>query len=340
MKHYIVSAIESLGVHCCGFLILECNSTDNKRVYLITVEINGKRGVVLHYENPPVHEIGSETLDGYSMALTHIEEIKDKLSFLIFSFAPDAIHAGGDLKETLKNLEDQKGHYDWADKRLNKAFHLYKRVRALSKNMRTVSILAGGNYYGGSAEIALWADYMVCDSRASIHFTEALIGLIAGWCGIARLITKIGFLNARFVVESAQKISARELEKIWAVDKVVDVLCLPFPKKSSSSQVIYSHARDTFLLLLPTVIQLACTDKTTKRGTSRKMLFGEYEKARAPQSVEALSKLFAMYDSDHFDEERFAFIERDLDAQLYRDPNLADNIRSIIKKKSIRENRQ
>ncbi len=339
--------------------------SDSEQVIFFSVVIGNARGAILHYENPPAHQLGTRALNSYALAFEHIERIRDEVSFLILSFAPDATHAGGDLKETLAHLEQSAG-YDWADLRLMKAFALYKRVRALAKRMHVIAILAGGTYYGGSAEVALWADTIVGDSRASICMSEATIGLIPGWGGVARLIVKVGVLNTRCLVETARQTSAHELKTIGIIDSIVDIPYV-LPKRGTEEDR-QRHTHDTLSLLYAKAFAFAPEQAERKDAVVevRRVLMREdaleaevacrsdpyiyrsvwgkpLAEARdvlatnktplAPQSIQALRALVETHETLHTDEEHFVRMEMEFDAELYRHPLLAEGIRAILEKR-------
>ena len=65
----------------------------------------GVRGAILTYFNPPVHQVGNPGLDAYHQGLDRIREREGSLKFLILYRSNDPVHAGGDLKESLTNLD-------------------------------------------------------------------------------------------------------------------------------------------------------------------------------------------------------------------------------------------
>jgi enoyl-CoA hydratase/carnithine racemase len=197
--------------------------------------------------------------------------------------ANDPVHAGGDLKESLTKLDatiaqkkelEEKGAsaeeidklYDWGDKRLEKGFALYRSVRNLSQNMRVIAVCGGGTRYGGSAEIPLMADYIVGDSRSGMCFSEAMIGLIPGWSGVGRTVSKAGALNAKYMAVTGSEIKASRLQQIGVYNVVVAVP-LSFPKKEKTDnpeadkakyrEELQKHHDETGLLLLPEALDLA-----------------------------------------------------------------------------------
>lgn len=247
------------------------------------VSFNGKRGAVLCYSNPPVHQVGNPALDAYLEGLDKVFQKKETLQFLLLYGANDPVHAGGDLKESLEKLdktlamkkEKEKAGapakeidqlYDWADRRLEKGIGLHSRLRKLAQHLRVVAVCGGGTRFGGSAEIPLMADYLVGDSRSGMCFSEAMIGLLPGWSGIARALVKAGLENARTMALTGTEVKADKLKAIGIYDLVVEVP-LRFPKmpktgdpkadKAAYAEALEKHDEETGMLLLPKGLELA-----------------------------------------------------------------------------------
>ena len=247
------------------------------------VSFKGKRGAVLCYSNPPVHQVGNPALDAYLEGLDKVFQKKETLHFLLLSGANDPVHAGGDLKESLEKLDktlamkkekERAGApakeidqlYDWADKRLEKGIGLHSRLRKLALPLRVVAVCGGGTRFGGSAEIPLMADYLVGDSRSGMCFSEAMIGLLPGWSGIARALVKAGPENARCMALTGREVKADKLKAIGIYDALVEV-SLPFPKmpktgdpkadKAAYAEALDRHDEETGMLLLPKGLELA-----------------------------------------------------------------------------------
>ena len=246
------------------------------------VSFNGKKGTVLCYCNPPVHQVGNPALDAYLEGLDKVLQKKD-LQFLVLCGANDPVHAGGDLKESLEKLdktlsmkkEKEKAGapmkeidqlYDWADRRLEKGVGLHSRIRKLAQGLRVVAVCGGGTRFGGSAEIPLMADVLVGDSRSGMCFSEAMIGLLPGWSGVARALFKAGLDNARYMALTGREVKADKLIAIGIYNRVVDVP-LSFPKmpktgdpkadKAAYAEALERHDEETGMLLLPKGLELA-----------------------------------------------------------------------------------
>ncbi len=251
------------------------------------VVFRGTPGAVLCYDNPPVHQIGNPGLDAMIEALSKLEARKEEYAFLLLTWPCDPVHAGGDLKESLVRLEATRARraeleasgatdeevealYGWADGRLDKGQALYRLVRRLGRDMRTVAVCGGGMRYGGSAEVNLMADWLVGDSRSGMCFSEAMIGLIPGWSGVGRAVTKAGAVNARLMAQTAREVRAGDLLDIGVYDAVVEV-GEPLPRMGRSGDAARDRAEHARALvmhddavwpsLVLTALELATSDE-------------------------------------------------------------------------------
>ena len=252
-------------------------------LYLDEIMFGGLQGGILCYYNPPVHQVGNPGLDAYHEALDKVSEKSSTWSFLIFYGGCDPVHAGGDLKESLNRLTDTnekrkemeksgrpdaeiQALYAWGDQRIEKGVNLYRKVRRLSKEIRTLAICGGGTRFGGSAEITLMSDVLIGDSRSGMCFSEAQIGLIPGWSGVGRAFTKAGALNARFMASTSREVKAKDLKRTGIYNMVVDIET-PFPKKERTenpqkdkeryAQALQDHNDTVGETLLKVTLELA-----------------------------------------------------------------------------------
>ncbi|MDO8568615.1 MAG: enoyl-CoA hydratase/isomerase family protein, partial [Dehalococcoidales bacterium] len=270
----------------------------DKAAYLTIdrVSFPGKTGAILCYCNPPVHQVGNRDLDAYLQGLGAIIDNPPGIDFLILCGANDPVHAGGDLRETLANLDrtamlkkekQQQGAspeeidrlYDWADSRIRKGGAVHSSVRKVAGFARTVAVCGGGARFGGSAEIPLTADFLVADSRSGLCFSEAMLGIIPGWSGVARTLVKAGLRNAAYMAELGREVKAGKLKEIGVANEVVSVP-LPFPRKQKTDQpevdnaeyqkALDAHDEETGLLLLPKALELAtCPEDKVSKVTEK-----------------------------------------------------------------------
>ncbi len=271
------------------------------KAYLMidSVSFKGKPGAILCYCNPPVHQVGNPGLDAYLEGLNKVLDKKDSLEFLIIYGANDPVHAGGDLKESLNKLdmtletkkekesagapeEEVDRLFDWADNRLKKGIALHGTVREIAQHLRVVAVCGGGTRFGGSAEIPLMADYLVGDSRSGMCFSEAMIGLIPGWAGIARTLIKAGPINAEYMAMTSKEVKAEQLKGIGTYNEVVDIP-FPFPKRQKTGdreadkanylEALETHNDDTGALLLPRALEIAtCPEEEVPKVADKERL--------------------------------------------------------------------
>jgi len=271
------------------------------KAYLAVDRVSFKEtaGAILCYCHPPVHQVGNPGLDAYLEGLEKVYEQGDRLEFLILYGANDPVHAGGDLKESLTRLEatlkvkEEKASagasaeeidrlFDWADDRLKKGISLHGIIRKIAHKMRVVAVCGGGTRFGGSAEIPLMADYLVGDSRSGMCFSEAMIGLIPGWGGIARTLIKAGPVNAACMAMTSREVAADDLKGIGIYNEVVPVP-FPFPKREKTADpdadkaaylaALEAHNDETGMLLLPEALNMAtCGEGKIPGATDRDRL--------------------------------------------------------------------
>jgi len=273
------------------------------RAYLMLdrITVHGIEGAIFTYNNPPVHQMGNPALDAYLAGFEKLSSL-GALSFLVLYGACDPVHAGGDLKESLTRLEETlekrrqleaegaaaeaiDALYGWGDARLEKGFALYRAVR--ESGLRTVAVCSGGMRFGGSAEVMLMADYLVGDSRGGMCFSESQIGLIPGWGGVGRAITKAGIDNARYMAMTCTMVGANDLAGAGIINKVVQIY-RPFPKKQKTGdpdadkraylEALQENNDESGKRLLPAALELATSKNlSTLRLAGRRQLASDEE---------------------------------------------------------------
>ncbi|NOZ86715.1 MAG: hypothetical protein GXP49_10675 [Deltaproteobacteria bacterium] len=284
------------------------------------IEYKGMKGAVFTYSNPPVHQMGNPALDAYLEGFDRLNAGLSKLEFLLFYSGTDPVHAGGDLKESLDRLDStnekrkelqERGAseqeidalYNWADARLKKGLALYSAIRRASRIVTTVAVCGGGVRFGGSAEVPLMADYLVGDSRSAMCFSEAMIGLIPGWGGVGRTITKAGSQNAQFMAMTCPVVRAPDLKKAGIYDKIIQI-DRPLPKKKrtgNKDEDTKIYARDleenekhSALLLIPAALELALEKPLARKNSGEQKLAnfedmaGDIERRSNPDTYKGL----------------------------------------------------
>lgn len=288
-------------------------------LYVDIVKYKEKKGVLFYCFNPPVHQMGNPALDAYLAAFDKLRNRLEGLSFLVLDGPADPVHAGGDLKESLKRLEatrekaaelKAKGArpeeidalYNWADARLKKGFALYEAMRDAGKSLRTIAVCSGGTRFGGSAEVPLMADILVGDSRSAMCFSESQIGLIPGWGGVGRAITKAGAANAKNMAMTCPVVSANDLARVGIYDLVVPIN-EPLPRMSregTKEEIKALYIKDlqennlnTAKKMLPVALDAAVSDDVPKKPErvilkSEKDLRDEVARRQNPETYKHL----------------------------------------------------
>ncbi|MBI5583477.1 MAG: hypothetical protein HY892_06615 [Deltaproteobacteria bacterium] len=257
----------------------------DRQTYLLIdrVSFREKKGALLVYNNPPVHQVATPGLHAFLDGIEAVGREALGLEYLILYDSNDPLHAGGDLKESLRNLEitlekkklkqaagattrEIDALFGWGEERLRKGVTLYQKIRDLAQRLRVLAVCGGGMRFGGSAEIPLMADYLIGDSRGGMCFSEALIGIIPGWGGITRVLLKAGRTNAAFMAMTAREIPADDLKAIGVYNEVVPVP-FPFPKRARTADpqkdaeqyqdALEDGNQRTGRLLLPRALELA-----------------------------------------------------------------------------------
>jgi len=255
------------------------------QTYLLIDRVSfcGIQGAILVYNNPPVHQVATPGLHAFLDGIDAVSRRAADLEYLILYDSNDPLHAGGDLKESLRNLEatlekkklkkaagappqEIDALFSWGEERLGKGVTLYKKIRGLAERIRVLAVCGGGMRFGGSAEIPLMADYLIGDSRGGMCFSEALIGIIPGWGGITRVLIKAGLINAAFMAKTAREISADDLRDMGVYNEVIPIP-FPFPKRFKTSDLqgdLRQYLEDleegnhqTGKLLLPRALEMA-----------------------------------------------------------------------------------
>ena len=363
---------------------------DNAYLAIDAVQYKGIEGAILYYHNPPVHQIGTTALYAFHEALDRVIGELKHLNYFILYGPNDPVHTGGDLKESLGKLQESlqakeemrlsgaSVHemdklFSWGETRLKKGIVLYNKIRRIAQDARVVGVCGGGLRFGGSAEIQLMCDVLVGDSRSGMCFSEAMIGIIPGWAGMARVLTKAGLENAEYMTKTARVVHPEKLKEIGIYNDVVTIN-LPFPKKINGNDqdyqlILEEHDYNTGLLLLPRALELATCEKPkipSIKKKHRKSLASRKDIARevaartnpdnyahirnrplrevqkeierlgrplAPQSIAALERLLNTLDPSTYNEEGFVHEELKADAALYRDPRFIEGLTAMLEQR-------
>jgi len=172
--------------------------------------------------------------------------------------------------------------------------------------LRVVAVCGGGTRFGGSAEIPLMADYLVGDSRSGMCFSEAMIGLVPGWAGVGRALTKAGPVNAALMAMTSREVKAKDLKEIGIYNEVVEIP-FSFPRqqrtedpaadRAAYARALDAHNEDAGKLLLPAGLRVAaCPEaeipgkdaRTRQTLASQQEIAGEVARRKNPETYARL----------------------------------------------------
>ncbi len=190
----------------------------SKHMHLSYEKTDRHTGLFLQIANKEKHHAISEVvLDEMHNALDRVERLSDNINFVVFYPEFDRLHVGADVREFADDISPE-----WARDHTYSGVELDIRIKDLSRKIKTMAIMFG-NRYGGSVEWPLMADYIICDDRARIQFTESHLGLIPGWSGIYNLMLKSTPLIAEYLAKTGNPIDAEQMYNLGIVDEIVEV---------------------------------------------------------------------------------------------------------------------
>ena len=79
-----------------------------------------------------------------------------------------------------------------------------------------------GHALGGGLELAVTADIRICERQSKLGLPETSLGMIPGWSGTQRLVSRLGGRAARRLVLGGETVTAEIAETLGIVDKVVE----------------------------------------------------------------------------------------------------------------------
>jgi len=142
-----------------------------------------------------------------------MEEIKkdDKVRAVVITGAGRAFSAGADLSEAPPDEAGMRKRIEFGQK-------VYDKIEDFEK-----PVIAAINGYAiaGGLELALACDMRIASEKAQFGFVETNVGLIPSWGGVMRLPKVIGRGRAAELILTAQRIDAKEADRIGLVNKVV-----------------------------------------------------------------------------------------------------------------------
>lgn len=225
-------------------------------VHLDAVKHNGRKGALLHYENPnpaKMHAIDTQGMLEMEQAVSALEGTEG-LEFCVLYGSYDLIHAGADVTEFRGDCD-----IDAIGKHLKRGTRLDARIKKLWPRMRTVGIFTGDRY-GGSVEWPLFAEWGICDKDTRIQLSEVHLGIIPGWNGVLNVHLKCGPERALYMGQTGNTLYAQDMLRCGIVQEVVETPEGPERKVVAPEdwkQAWQNHSAKAGPILLDAALRLA-----------------------------------------------------------------------------------
>ena len=234
-------------------------------VWLRRIDAGTRHGALMFYANPDAQKMHAIDVDGMlemEEAVGVVEGLTGELDFLIMHGAYDPIHAGADITQFHGDCD-----YEAIARHLKRGTNLDVRVKALWPKLRTISVMCGDRY-GGSVEWPLYSEWSVCDKYTKLQFSEVHLGIIPGWNGVLNVLLKSNSLNANYMGQTGNAVTAGELFKAGLVQQMADVPAPPDRRsvpREEWSAVWSEHAAECQRLLIDCALQVAADEATPER---------------------------------------------------------------------------
>ena len=141
-------------------------------------------------------------------------EANSAVRVAILTGAGKAFCAGGDIK-AWGAMEPQEFGHAW----VRFGHRIFERLATL--RMPVIAAL-NGHALGGGMELAAAADIRIAESHIKIGLPETSLGMVPGWSGTQRLVTRFGAQIVRRMVLGGEMFTASEALTHGLLDHVVD----------------------------------------------------------------------------------------------------------------------
>src|SRR3989338_7667958 len=257
---------------------------ESEHVTLSSVESGKTKGLFFKIKNNEKHHaISAVVLGEIHKGIDHISREGDA-DFICFYPEFDRLHVGADIKEFVGGISPS-----WIRKHTYDGVSLDIKIKELSARMKTLSVMFGERY-GGSVEWPLMADYVICDDRAGIQFTESQLGIIPGWSGILNVMIKASPFIAEYMAKTGNRINAEQMRNLGIAD---DIVVVEIPPESAD------YKEKCEALFLDAILNAVTKDarKREKAGVDLEPFIGLDKEIRARTDVESYRELYTAYES-------------------------------------------
>ena len=205
----------------------------------LTISIADNIGILTINRPKALNALDSGTLQRLSSKVTELESNDDAHVIVITGAGDRAFVAGGDIAD-LNSRQGLQHYLEFAD-----LIHaVFRQIEVCTKP--TISAINGWAL-GGGAELILATDIRIAVEDAVLGLPEITLGLFPGAGGSQRLLRQVAPCQAKELMFTGDRISAREAQRIGTINRVVSREEL-MPEVMKTAQKIASHS--------PLVLQL------------------------------------------------------------------------------------
>ena len=179
----------------------------------ITVEQPQKHITVLTINRPQVlNALNWAAMDAFGTAVTEIQGSKHTRALIITGAGDRAFCSGGDLREM--HNQDSEGYGQVLSEKVRQALEMLENLPF------PVIGAINGLARGGGVEIALACDLLVMDAQADMGLTQIKLALTPGWGSGQRLLHRVGYNRALYLLTTGNPIDAKEAYAIGLVEQI------------------------------------------------------------------------------------------------------------------------
>lgn len=178
----------------------------------IDLTIDGAIAVITLARPDKLNALDADMITGLARAVDAIDD-NPALRAAILTGSGKAFCAGGDIK-AWGALDPLAMGERWV-RRGHRVFDALTRLK--------VPLIAAinGHALGGGLELAATADFRVCETGARFGLPETGIGMVPGWSGTQRLVTRFGARTVRRLVLTGEIVEAERALALGLVDDLV-----------------------------------------------------------------------------------------------------------------------
>nr|WP_210270470.1 enoyl-CoA hydratase/isomerase family protein [Ensifer oleiphilus] len=179
----------------------------------IRIEVDGAVATMTVARPEKLNAFDIDMLKALSAACDNVEMMRE-VRVLILTGEGKAFSAGGDIK-AWGGMDAAAFGHDW----VRFGHRVFERLATL--RMPVIAAL-NGHALGGGLELAAAADIRIAESQIKIGLPETSLGMVPGWSGTQRLVTRFGAQIVRRMVLGGEMFSAETAKAEGLVDAVVE----------------------------------------------------------------------------------------------------------------------